>query len=155
MGKGSEERVRRMATYLVNHVTLWVPVFVLAVTINLDKLLQDRRPTSCTLDGVVERIVIVTVDLAIMFVIGVLGTKDCWAYRTCEVLNVIFVVQRRDIGATKSSSTRLAHKVESPEIVALTEWILLPIGLGDGEKLGRYNLPTVLREYGWVSKKTD
>lgn len=136
----------------MNHVTLWVPVFVLAIAVNLDELLQDRGPTSCAFDGVVERIVIVAIDLAVMFIVRVLRTKDCRTHGACEVLNVIFVVQRRDIGATKSSSTRLAHKVESPEIVALTQWILLPIGLGDGEKLGRYNLVTVLREHSRVSK---
>jgi hypothetical protein len=59
---------------------------------------------------------------------------------------MIFVVECGDVGASKSSSTGLAHKVEAPEIVALTEWILRPIGLCDGEKLGGHNVATVLRK---------
>ena len=123
-----------------------MPVLVLTVAVDLDELLQDRGSTSSTLCSVAERVVVVTVNHAVVLVVRVLGTKDRWADRACEVLNMIFVVECRDVGASKSSSTGLTHKVEAPEIVALTEWILRPIGLCEGEKLGGHNVATVLRK---------
>lgn len=53
----------RIFNYLVDHVTLGVPVLVLGIAIDLDKLLEDRCPAAGTLDSVTERVVVVAVDL--------------------------------------------------------------------------------------------
>lgn len=78
---------------------------------------------------------VVAVDLGVVLVVRVLRAKDGGAHRACEVLNMILVVERSDVAPAQGSSTGLAHKVESPEIVALTEWILFPILLSDGKEL--------------------
>lgn len=69
-----------------------MPVFILAVAVNLDKLLENGGPASCTLDRIVDRVMIVTVDLAIVFIVGIFGSKDGWTDGTCKVLDVILVV---------------------------------------------------------------
>ena len=128
----------------MDHITLGVPVLVLAVAVDLDKLLEDGGPASGAFDGVAERIVVVAVDLALVLVVRVLGPKDRRAHGAGEVLNVILAVERSDIRAPERTSTGLAHKVQAPEIVALTERILLAVWLGDGEELGGDNLAAVL-----------
>lgn len=85
--------------YLVDHVTLWVPVFILAVAVDLDKLLEDRGPASCTLDSVVDRVMIVAVDLPIVFIVRILGSKDGCADGASKVFDVILVVQSSDVAS--------------------------------------------------------
>lgn len=121
--------------YLVDHVALWVPVFILAVAVNLDKLLENGGPASSTLYSIVDRVVIVTVDLAIVFVIRVLGSKDGWADGACKVLNVILVVEGGDVAPTQGLATGLAHEIETPKVVAFAEGVLGTIGLGERKEL--------------------
>jgi hypothetical protein len=128
----------------VDHIALRVPMLVLTVTIDLDKLLQDRGPATGTFDGITKRVVVMTIDFPLVLIVRVLRTKDSWANRTSEMLNMILAVKRSDIRAPERTSTGLAHKVQAPEIVALTERILLAVWLGDGEELGGDNLATVL-----------
>lgn len=49
---------------LVDHVALWMPAFVLAVTIDLDKLFQDGGFTTNTLVRKADRVVIMAVCLS-------------------------------------------------------------------------------------------
>ena len=86
--------------YLVDHVTLWVPVLVLTVAVDFDKLLQNRGPASSTLDRVTQRVVVVAKDLAVVLIVRVLGAKYRWTDGTSEVLDVVLVVERRDIAST-------------------------------------------------------
>lgn len=44
-------------------------MLVLAVSIDLDKLLEDSGPAASALGGVTERVVVMTIDLAIMFIV--------------------------------------------------------------------------------------
>lgn len=62
---------------LVNHVTLGMPMLVLPVAKDLDKLLKYCRVTSIALLGELSRVVIVAVNLGIVLVVAVLGAEDC------------------------------------------------------------------------------
>jgi hypothetical protein len=42
--------------------------------------------------------VVMAVHVAFMLVVAVLCTKDGWAHRTRKVLDVIFAVERCDVG---------------------------------------------------------
>jgi hypothetical protein len=80
-------------------------MFILAVAINLNKLLENRGPASCTLDSIVDRVVIVAVHLSIVLIVRILGSKDSWADGTREVFNMILVVQSRDVASAQSLAT--------------------------------------------------
>lgn len=77
---------------LVDHVTLRVPVLVLAITEDLDKLLKNCRLTSVALLGKLGGIVVVAVNLAIVFVVAVLGTEHGRAERAGEVVDVVLAL---------------------------------------------------------------
>jgi hypothetical protein len=53
-----------------------VPVLVLPVAEDLNELFQNRSMTPMTPLRELSRVMEVTVDLALVFVVGVLGTKD-------------------------------------------------------------------------------
>lgn len=62
--------------YLVDHVTLGMPVLILAIAIDLDKLFEDGGFASSTPGGVMDRVVVVAIDLVVVLIVGILGTKD-------------------------------------------------------------------------------
>lgn len=47
--------------------------------------------------GKLGRVMVMAVDLAFVFVVGILGTKDSWTYGAGKVFNVVFAIQGRDI----------------------------------------------------------
>lgn len=65
---------------------------VLTLPEYLNKLFQNRGVASITTLCELCRVVIVAIHMSIMLVVTVLGTKDCWAHRTSEMIYVIFVV---------------------------------------------------------------
>ena len=73
-------------------------MLVLALPEDLNKLFQNRGVTSITTLCELCRVVVVAVDTSIMFVVTVLGAKDCWAYRTGEMIYVIFSVKGSNVG---------------------------------------------------------
>lgn len=74
-----------------------MPVLVLTVTKDLDKLLKNCRLTSVTLLSKLGGVVVMTVNLPIVFVVAVLRAEDCRAEGAGEMVNVIFPLQRRDV----------------------------------------------------------
>jgi len=72
-------------------------MLILSISKDLDKLLKNRGLTSiaslCKLSGVV----VMTIDLAVVFVVAILSPKYCWAYRACKVVNVVFSLQGSNI----------------------------------------------------------
>jgi hypothetical protein len=54
-----------------------MPVLVLPVAKDLDKLLKNCRVASVALLGELGGIVVVAVNLGIMLVVAVLGAEDC------------------------------------------------------------------------------
>ena len=69
-----------------------MPVLVLSLPEDLNKLFQNRGVASIATLCELCRIVVVTIHMSIMLVVTVLGTKDCWAHRTGEMIYVIFSV---------------------------------------------------------------
>jgi hypothetical protein len=43
------------------------------------------------------RVMVMTVNLPIVLIIAILGTKHCWTYRTGEMIYMVFVIQCSDI----------------------------------------------------------
>jgi hypothetical protein len=79
------------------HVTFRVPMLVLTVPKYFHKLLQNGRLTSVTLRRKLCRIMVVTVDLPIVLVVGILRSKHGRTHTTCKVLDVILPVQGGDV----------------------------------------------------------
>ena len=69
-----------------------MPVLILPVSEDLDKLLQYRRLTSIAPLSVSRRVVIVTENLSVVLVITILCPEDGWADRAREMLNMVFAV---------------------------------------------------------------
>lgn len=82
---------------LVDHVTFWVPVLVLTVTEDLDKLLKNCRLTTVALLRELGGVMVVAVDLPIVFVVAVLRAEDGRTEGAREVVDVVFSLQGRDI----------------------------------------------------------
>ncbi len=75
-GCGLLGRVQADVPELVDHVALGVPVLVLAIPEDLDKLLKDGGLASAATLGELGGVVIVAVDAAVVFVVAVLGAED-------------------------------------------------------------------------------
>jgi len=120
-------------------------MLVLTVAENLDKLFQDSSLTAVTALSELGRVVEMTVDLALMFVIRVLGTKDSRADRTCEVFDMVFAFQCRDVGPTKSTTTFMAQKAEASKVVSFAERVLnTAVFRVDGEEFRGNNFTAIL-----------
>lgn len=60
----------------VNHVAFGMPVLVLAVPEDLDKLLQNGGLAAVAALRELGRIMVVAVDISVVFVVAVLGAED-------------------------------------------------------------------------------
>lgn len=121
-----------------------MPVLVLTITKDFDKLLENGRLTSIASLRKSGRIMVVAINVALVLVVAVLRSKDCWTYRACEVLNVVFSIQCGNVRATKCASTSMTEEIQSSEVICLTQGVLVWGMFGDGEELGCHNLAAVL-----------
>lgn len=127
------------------HVALGMPVLVLAIPVNLDKLLEYGRLAAVAPLGVAGRVVVVAVDVAVVLIVAILGTKDGGAERACEVVDVVLAVEGGDVGAAKGASALMAYQAQSSKVVGFAQRILaLPIFIFGREEFGRHNLAAVL-----------
>lgn len=121
-----------------------MPVLILAVAENLDKLLQDGGVASVAslskLGGIME----MAVHLALVFVIGILGTEYCGTHGASEMFDMIFAIQGGDVGATKSTTTFVTEQVQTSEIIDFTERVLSATFCFDRKEFRRNDLTTVL-----------
>lgn len=85
------------------------------------------------------------IDTALVLVVAVGRAKDGGADGAGEMLNVVFAVERSDVGATQSLSALEAEQVESAKIVGLAQRVLTRGLFGDGEEFRCDNLVAVLR----------
>jgi hypothetical protein len=74
-----------------------MPVLVLAVPKDLDKLLEDSSVAAITSLCKMRRVVVVAVDLSVMLVVTILRTKNCRTDRAGKVFNVILPIDSRDV----------------------------------------------------------
>lgn len=92
----------------MDHVALGVPVLVLAIPEDLDKLLQDSCLAPAAPLGKLCRIMVMAVHLSVMLVVAVLGPKDRRTERAGKMIDMILVIESGDVGSTKSPATLVA-----------------------------------------------
>jgi hypothetical protein len=61
----------------VNHVAFRMPMLVLSISENLNKLLQDGRLAPITPLGELGRIMVMAVNVSVMFVVAILSAEYC------------------------------------------------------------------------------
>lgn len=94
-------------------------MLVLPVAEDLDKLLEDGDLTPVTALGELGRVVVVTVNVAVVLIIAVLCAEYCVTERAGEVVDVILAVESRDVGASQRTSALIAQQVETSKVVCL------------------------------------
>lgn len=52
---------------------------------------------------------VMAVDVAIMFIVAVLGSKNCRAKRASEMIDVVLSIQGSDVGPSQGSSTLITE----------------------------------------------
>lgn len=88
----------------VDHITLRMPMLVLAIAEDFHELLQDGRVAAVASLGELGRVVEVTIDLAFVFIVGILCTKDRGTDRTSKMLYVVLAVESGNIGAAQGTA---------------------------------------------------
>jgi len=122
-----------------------MPMLVLAVPEDFDKLLEDGCLAAITPLGKLGRIMVVAIDLAIVFVVAVRRAKYCWTHRTGKVVDMVFAVESSDVGCTKSLAALVAEETQASEVIRLAKGVLaVAILIVDGEEFRGDNLSTVL-----------
>jgi hypothetical protein len=122
-----------------------MPVLVLAVSEDFNKLLEDCRLAAIAALGKLGRVVVVAVHLAVVLVVAVLGAKDGRAEGAGEVVNMILSLQGGDVGPSQGAAALVAKEAETPEVIRLAEGVLAFSVLVVGrEELGRDDLAAVL-----------
>jgi hypothetical protein len=81
-----------------------MPVLVLTVSEDLDKLLKDGRLAAIALLGKLRRVVVVTINIAVVLVVAIRGAKDCRAQRARKMVDVVLSVQRGDVRAAQGAA---------------------------------------------------
>jgi hypothetical protein len=95
----------------MDHVTFWVPMLILAISKNLNELLQDSIMTSMTSLREPSGVMIVAIYVSIMFVVAILGAEYGWTCGASKMLNMVFPIQGGDVGSTQCISARVAQKI--------------------------------------------
>ncbi len=95
-------------------------MLVLALSKDLNKLFQNRCMASIAALCKLCRVVIVAVYTSIMFVVTVLGTKDCRAHRTSEMIYMILSVQGSNVGTTECTTALVAKEIQTSEVIRFT-----------------------------------
>jgi hypothetical protein len=88
---------------------------------------------------------VVAVHAPLVLVVAVRSAKHGGAHGACEVLDMVFPIERCDVGATKGLPALEAKQVEPSEVICFAQWVLAGWLLGDGEKFGSDNLAAVLQ----------
>lgn len=111
-----------------------MPVLILSIPKYLDKLLEDSCLAAIAPLGEPCRIVVMAENVALMFVVAVLGAKDGGTDGAGEVLDVVFPVQGGDVGSSQSTSAGVTQEIQTAEVVCLAERVLIRRLVGDGEE---------------------
>ena len=78
--------------HLVDHVTFWMPAFVPAIAVDLHELLQYGTVTSNTFGRKAGGIMEMTIDVSVVFIVGILRSEQCRTQGTREMFNMILLV---------------------------------------------------------------
>jgi len=119
-------------------------MLILAITEDFDELFENCSLTAVAALSKLGRVMVVAVYVSLMLVVAVLGTKDGRAYRTGEMFDVVFTIERGDVGSTKRTSTRMAEQVQSAEIICFAKRVLIGRLFWDGKEFGSDNFAAVV-----------
>ena len=78
-------------------------MLILSIPKDLHELLENCGLTTVASLSKLSRIVIMAVDFILMLIVAVLRSKNGRTDRACEMLNVIFSIQGRNVRTTKRS----------------------------------------------------
>ena len=118
-----------------------------AIAKNLHKLLQNRCLAPIALLRERGAVVVMAIHVTLVLVVGVLRAEDRRADAAGEVLDVVFAVQGRDVGAAQGAAAVVAEEVEAFEVVRFAEGVLVWGVVGDGEEFGGDDFVAVLDTY--------
>ena len=76
----------------MDHVAFRMPTFILHISIDLHKLLQDSTIAPNTFGGKPSRVMEVAVHMVLVLIVRILLSEQGGTYRTGEMLHVIFLV---------------------------------------------------------------
>lgn len=90
------------------------------------------------------------VDLSIVFVIAVRCAEHGGTDGAGEMINMILVVKRCNIGSSKRSTTLMTQQVQPAKVVGLAKGVLgarIFFVIVDGKEFGGYDCPTILHDF--------
>lgn len=88
---------------------------------------------------------VVTVNVAVVFIVAILSSEDGGAEGACKMVHMVLAIKRRNVRSTKSTAALVAKKSQSAKIVSLTQRVLSTSFLVIGWKELRGNdLATIL-----------
>lgn len=119
-------------------------MLVLTIAKDLDELFQNGGLAAITFLSISGRVMVMTVDTAIVFIVTVLSPKNCGTNGTSEVFDVIFPIQSSYVRAPQSSSTSETQEIQSPKVICFAKWILMWWLFGNREEFRSNNLSTFL-----------
>jgi len=88
-----------------------VPVLILAIAEDFDKLLENGILTTLAVLRKFGRIVVMAVHIAFVLIVAIFGSKLCRADRARKMLNMVLPVQGGDVGTPKGTTTRVAEEI--------------------------------------------
>jgi hypothetical protein len=123
-----------------------MPVLILTIPEYFHKLFENGRLTSIAALSKLCRIVEMTINLAIVFVVAVLRAKYGWAHGAREVIDVVLLIQSRDVRSSERPIALMAYKIQSSEVISFAQRVLaFAILFVDWEELRGYYLPAILK----------
>lgn len=108
----------------MDHVTFGVPVLILAIAEDLDELFENGGMAAMTPLGKLCRVMKVTINLAFVLVVRILGTEDRGTHGAREMFNVVFALQRCDVGTAQGTTTLVTKEAQPSEIICFAKWKL-------------------------------
>jgi hypothetical protein len=103
----------------VDHVALGVPVLVLAIAEDLDKLFEDGRLATVASLGKLGRVVVMAEDGTLVLVVAVGRAEDGGTDGAGEMFDVVFAIEGGNVGASQGLAAVEAEQVETAEIIGL------------------------------------
>lgn len=119
-------------------------MFIHVIAVQFHKLFQDSSMASSALDCILDRVVEMTVDILVVFIIRVVRPKDVATRRTTKVFEMEFLAHRRDIRPFQRIATMIAYQVQSSEVISFTQRLLGPIRALDREEHGGHRFMAIL-----------
>lgn len=119
-------------------------MLVLTIAEDFDELFQDGGVTAIAALSKFGRVMVVAVYVSLVFVVAVLSAKDGRAYRAGKMFDVVFAVERSDVGSAEGASTCMTEQIQSAEVIRFAKRVLIRRLFWDGEEFRCDNFTAVL-----------